>query len=106
MQVWLVEVLKGIGRFFLDPVAYYLVILAGILGVRRVRRERKDFNIRAYDAYFELRQLIPSGLIAGLILSIIIFAAGIAVPFAAILLITAFTFLWSLTTNVRLMAPV
>jgi hypothetical protein len=106
MQVWLVEVLKGIGRFFLDPVAYYLVILAGILGVRRVRRERKNFNIRAYDAYFELRQLIPSGLIAGLILSIIIFAAGIAVPFAAIFLITAFTFLWSLTTNVRLMAPV
>jgi hypothetical protein len=105
VQLWLVEVLKGIGRFFLDPVAYYLVILAGILGVRRVKRERKNFNIRAYDAYFELRQLIPPGLLAGLILSIIIFAAGVAVPLAAILLIAAFTFLWSLTTNVRLMGP-
>jgi hypothetical protein len=99
-------VLKGIGRFFLDPVAYYLVILAGILGVRRVKRERKNFNIRAYDAYFELRQLFQKhGLLAGLVLSIIIFAAGITVPFAAILLIALFTFLWSLTTNVRLMGP-
>lgn len=106
MQLWLLEVLKGIGRFFLDPVAYYLVILAGILGVRRVKRERKNFNIRAYDAYFELRQLIPSGFLPGLVLSIIILAAGITVPFAAILLIALFTFLWSLTTNVRLMGPV
>jgi hypothetical protein len=107
VQLWLLEVLKGIGRFFLDPVAYYLVILAGILGVRRVKRERKNFNIRAYDAYFELRQLIQvHGLLAGLVLSIIIFAVGITVPLAAILLIAFFTFLWSLTTNVRLMGPV
>lgn len=106
MQLWLLEVLKGIGRFFLDPVAYYLIIFAGILGVRRVKRERKNFNIRAYDAFFELRQLIKMpGILAGLVLSVIIFAAGITVPFSAILLIALFTFLWSLTTNVRLMGP-
>jgi len=106
VQLWLVELLKGIGRFFLDPVAYYLIFLAGILGVRRVKRERKNFNIRANNAYFELRQLIPHGLLPGLIISIIIFASGITVPFAAILLIALFTFLWSLTTNIRLMGPV
>lgn len=106
MQLWLIEVLKGIGKFFLNPVGYYLVILAAVLGVRRVKRERKNFHIRAKNAYFELRQLLPLGLIIGLILSLIVFAAGIVVPFAAILFVAAFTFLWSLTTNVRLMAPV
>ncbi|MGG3467892.1 PDZ domain-containing protein [Neobacillus pocheonensis] len=105
VQIWLVELLKGTGKLFLHPVLYYLVFLAGILGVMRVKRERKNFHIRAHDAYFELRQLFPTGLLIGLILSVIVIAAGIAVPFAAILLIAGFTFLWSLTTNVRWVSP-
>jgi len=91
---------------FLHPVLYYLVFLTGILGVMRVKRERKNFHIRAHDAYFELRQLFPLGLVIGLVLSIIVIAAGITVPFAAILLIAGFTFLWSLTANVRWISPV
>lgn len=106
MQLWLIELLKGIGRFFLNPIGYYLVLLAAILGVRRVKRERKNFHIRANNAYYELRQLLPLGLIIGLILSLIVLAAGLTVPLAAILLIAAFTILWSFTTNIRLMAPV
>ncbi|WHY85408.1 PDZ domain-containing protein [Neobacillus novalis] len=106
VETWLVELLKGTGKLFLHPVLYYLVFLAGILGVMRVKRERKNFHIRAHDAYYELRQLFPLGLLCGLVLSIIVVAAGIAVPFAAILLIAGFTFLWSLTTKVRLISPV
>ncbi|WP_160722661.1 PDZ domain-containing protein [Bacillus sp. USDA818B3_A] len=104
-ETWLVEFLKGTGRFFLHPVLYYLVFLAGVLGVMRVKRERKNFHIRAEDAYFELRQLFPLGTIIGLILSIIIVAAGIALPFASILIIAGFTLIWSLTTNIRWMSP-
>ncbi|WHY76885.1 PDZ domain-containing protein [Neobacillus sp. WH10] len=105
VQIWLVELLKGTGKLFLNPVLYYLVFLAGIIGVMRVKRERKNFHIRAHDAFFELRQLFPQGLLIGLILSIIVVAAGITVPFAVILLIAGFTLLWSLTTNIRLMSP-
>ncbi|WP_042463018.1 PDZ domain-containing protein [Neobacillus dielmonensis] len=105
VQIWLVEFLKGTGKLFLQPVFYYLVFLAGILGVRRVKRERKNFHIRAEDAYFELRQLFPKGILIGLVLSVITIAAGIAIPFAALVLIAVFTFVWSLTTNVRWVSP-
>jgi hypothetical protein len=105
VQIWLVELLKGIGKLFLHPVLYYLVFIAGILGVMRVKRERKNFHTRAFDAYFELRQVFPLGILVGLILSIVTVGAGIAVPFAAILLIAAFTFLWSLSTNIRMVSP-
>ncbi|MDP4169316.1 MAG: PDZ domain-containing protein [Bacillota bacterium] len=105
VQIWLVELLKGIGSFFLHPVFYYLVFLAGILGVMRVKRERKNFHVRAFDAYFELRQLVPLGLVIGLGLSVLIVGAGLVVPFAVIVLIAFFTFLWNLTANIRLMAP-
>ncbi len=106
MQLWLLELLKGTGKLFLHPVFYYLIFLSGILGVSRVKRERKNFHTRTFDAYFELRQLFPLGLILGLVLSIVTITAGLSVPFAAILLIAVFTLLWSLTTNIRLMSPV
>ncbi|MEH6992674.1 PDZ domain-containing protein [Neobacillus drentensis] len=106
VQLWLFELLKGIGRLFLHPVFYYLIFLSGILGVSRVKRERKNFHTRTFDAYFELRQLFPIGLILGLVLTIVTLMAGLTIPFAAILLIAFFTILWSLTTNIRLMSPV
>lgn len=106
MQLWLFELLKGTGRLFLHPVFYYLIFLSGILGVLRVKRERKNFHTRTFDAYFELRQLFPIGLILGLVLTIVTLMAGLTLPFAAILLIAFFTILWSLTTNIRLMSPV
>jgi hypothetical protein len=106
VQLWLFELLKGTGRLFLNPVFYYLIFLSGILGVSRVKRERKNFHTRTFDAYYELRQLFPLGLIVGLVLSVATVLAGITVPFAAILLIAGFTVLWSLTTNIRLMSPV
>ncbi|MCM3763399.1 PDZ domain-containing protein [Neobacillus niacini] len=105
VQIWLVELLKGTGKLFLHPVLYYLVFLAGILGVMRVKRERKNFHVRAEDAYFELRQLFPLGLLIGAVLSVAVVGAGIVIPFAAVLLIAAFTLLWSLTANVRWMSP-
>ena len=105
LQDWLVEIVKGTGRMFLHPVLYYLIVLAGILGVLRVKRERKNFHVRAFDAFFELRQLFPLGILIGLVLSVIVLAAGITVPFAAILLIAVFTLLLNLTASLRLMAP-
>lgn len=106
VELWLLELLKGTGRLFLNPVFYYLIFLSGILGVLRVKRERKNFHNRTFDAYFELRQLFPIGLLLGLILTIVTLMAGLTLPFAAILLIAVFTLVWSLTGNIRLMSPV
>ena len=105
VQTWLIELLKGIGKLFLNPVFYYSFFLAAVLGVSRVKRERKNFHIRAYDAYFELRQLLPLGMKAGIILSVVTVGAGVAVPFPVIILIAGFTLLWTLTLNVRIVSP-
>ncbi|MBS4190282.1 PDZ domain-containing protein [Bacillus sp. FJAT-49705] len=102
---WLIEILKGIGRLFLHPVFYYLFFIAAVLGVSRVKRERRDFHVRAENAYFELRQLLPLGILIGLITSLISISAGLVIPMETILFTAAFTVLWSLTTKIRWMAP-
>ncbi|WP_102275817.1 PDZ domain-containing protein [Cytobacillus massiliigabonensis] len=104
-QEWLIEIVMGAGKFFLHPVFYYLFFLAAILGVSRVKRERGNFHVRAENAYFELRQLLPLGLLIGLILSLISIAAGLVIPLETIVFTGALTILWSFTTKIRWMAP-
>lgn len=105
VQEWLFEFLKGTGKLFLHPVFYYLFFIAAVLGVSRVKRERGHFHVRAENAYFELRQLLPLGILIGLGLSLVSILAGLVIPMETILLTAAFTVLWSLTTKVRWMAP-
>ena len=74
---WGIELLKGLGKLFLNPITYYLFFLAAFLGVSRVKRERKSFHVRVENAYYELHQLLPLGLGLGLILSILTLAWGL-----------------------------
>lgn len=106
VQEWLWELLRGTGKLFINPLFYYLFFIAGVLGILRVKRERRNFHVRVQDAYFELRQLFPLGILLGLGASILAIAAGLVIPLAAVLLFVIFTFLWSLTTRIRLISPV
>ncbi|MGJ7920290.1 PDZ domain-containing protein [Neobacillus sp. LXY-4] len=105
-QDWLLEFLIGTGKMFLHPVFYLLFFLAAYLGVSRVKRERKNFTVRVENAYFELRQLLPNGLVVGLLLSLIIVAVGVVIPFEAVVLTAAITILLGFTTKTRLISPV
>jgi hypothetical protein len=105
MAVWLLELGSGVGRLFLNPLFYYLFFVAAVLGVLRVKRERLHFHIRAEDAYFELRQLLPLGILLGLVFSLITITSGLVIPFGAILLFVLVAFLISATFRIRLLSP-
>lgn len=106
VEEWIFEFLKGTGKLFLNPVFYYLFFVAAFLGIARVKRERKDFSVRAQNAYFELRQLLPLGLLSGLAVSVVMVGAGAAIPVETIVFTAVLTFLWSFTAKIRWMAPV
>ena len=103
---WVYELLRGLGRLFLHPMFYYVFILAALLGIARVKRERHDFHVRAENAYYEVQQVLPLGLILGLILSIVMIVIGVVIPIEMIIFVALFTFILSLTTKMRWLAPV
>jgi len=104
--VWLMELLKGTGKLLLHPLFYYFFFIAAYLGVSRVKRERQNFHTRAEDAFFELRQLLPTGLIIGFVLSVITIGSGLVIPFALVIVIGVTTLLLSLPVRARLLSPV
>lgn len=100
-QVWLIEILKGIGKFFLHPIFYYSIFLAILAGIVRVKKERNDFHIRVYDIYQELRYLLPAGLLIGLIVSLITISSGFVISFSMIAVLAIITIVLSLIGNFR-----
>ncbi|MEH7381257.1 PDZ domain-containing protein [Bacillus sp. JJ1533] len=105
IEAWLLEFAKGIGRFFLHPLFYYLAGYCVLLGYFRVKRERRAFHIRVEDGFFDLRSLLPGGWLAGLLISVVTIAAGVVIPFGSIVLIAIVTLLLSLPINTRLLSP-
>jgi hypothetical protein len=103
---WSIELLNGLGKIILNPVFYYVFFLAAMLGISRVKRERKSFHVRAESAYFELRQLLPLGLVIGSILSVVVIGLGLVIPVETIIFIALFTLLWSFMMKVRLLSPI
>lgn len=103
---WLFEFLKGTLKIFLNPIFYYAILLAILLGIKRVKKERKHFHIRIENSFYELKQMFPLGILIGLILSIISIFVGIMIPYAALIVISICTILLSFTTRIRLLSPV
>ena len=105
-QDWLIEFLKGFGKLFLHPLFYLSFLLAAYLGVARVKKERKNFTVRSKNAYFELKQLLPVGVITGLCLSIISIGLVLVVPMEMIIYTGIITLLLGLIWKTRLLSPV
>ncbi|MGN1399890.1 MAG: PDZ domain-containing protein [Bacillus sp. (in: firmicutes)] len=102
---WLMDFLWGIGKFFVLPLFYYSLFFSVIMGYFRVKRERRDFKIRAEGGYYELKNLLPRGIIAGIVLSLLAVGAGVVVPMSAIVVTTAVAILLSLTFVYRWLSP-
>lgn len=102
----LLELLRAIGRFFINPVIYFAVIFAIFLGYRRVKRERKSFKIRILSGWSELKNSLLAGLFISLILSFVMIAAGLTITPKFLLVLIAITVLGLIFFTFHFLSPV
>ena len=105
-ETWVIEILKGIGFLFLNPVLYIGLMATYLLGLKRVKQERKLFHIRVEDPMIEMKEYIVPSLLMGIILSLITGLLGLNVPLEFVLLTGLLSVLLSLFLFVRLLSPV
>ncbi|PAQ13626.1 PDZ serine protease [Bacillaceae bacterium SAOS 7] len=104
VQEWLLELLVGVGKLFIHPIFYFSFLLAIAVGMFRVNRERKDFDTRVYDLYDEVRYILPSSLLLGLLVSVITITVGVTLPLDLLNFIAAITIILSMS-GFRLLSP-
>ncbi|HLS09715.1 PDZ domain-containing protein [Lentibacillus sp.] len=105
-ESWVMELVKGIGRFFLNPLVYWTIILSLVVSYRRIKQERRLFGQKVFDIFSEWKDTWLVTTIFGLMLSIITIGAGVVFSYETIMLIAAVTILLSITFRLTVLSPV
>ncbi|MBM7661565.1 hypothetical protein JOC85_002368 [Bacillus mesophilus] len=105
MDSWLIDVLKGIGVFFIHPLLYFFLFLTLVMGYNRVKKERGFFHVRIFDSISETKLMLTAGLFVGLIVSLLTVGVGFVIPVGGVVLIGAITLLLGLTFRLRFLSP-
>lgn len=101
----LLEVLTAIGRFFINPLVYIAIVALILLGYGRVKRERKDFNIRILPGLTELGVGLRF-FVGSLVASAVVLAVGLVVPTQFLILYLLVAVVMLVTTVFHFMSPV
>jgi len=101
----LIGLLVGLAKLFLNPFTYIFFIATLFGGYLRVKRERKHFSIRIFNASFEWKTSLLYGLLIGGILSVVSLLVGISIPIEMITLISIITIVSALLLQFRWMSP-
>lgn len=80
VQEVLIELVRGIGRFFLHPAVYITLLFSILIGYVRVKRERRQFRTRLLWGWTETKGLLLDGLVWALVLSVISLVIGLVIP--------------------------
>lgn len=105
IESWLIEFLKGIGRFFINPLFYWTLLLILLAGYRRIQRERFFFGSRVFDIFTEWKNTWTISLISGLLISTFLIGVGIVFSRETLLLLSVVTILLSLTLRFTMLSP-
>lgn len=96
VQEVLIELVKGIGRFFLHPAVYVTFLFSILIGYVRVKRERRQFRTRLLWGWTEAKGFLLDGIIWALILSAISVAIGLVIPNSWLLIYSVWMLLFIL----------
>ncbi|MBN9655889.1 PDZ domain-containing protein [Halobacillus sp. GSS1] len=97
MDVWLMEVAKGMGMMVTLPFLYIALAMIFIVSGKRVKEERAAFGTRIFDRFTEWKGTWGTAVISGLILSVLAVGGGVVFSYPLLLLIAGILLLVSLT---------
>lgn len=104
-EAWGIEIVKGIGKLFLNPLTYWTILLILFAGLRRTRRERTNFGVRIFDVFSEWKGTGVISIIAGILVSGICIGVGIVFSYETLALICLVSILLSLSLRFTMLSP-
>lgn len=104
IESWLFELIKGIGRVFLNPLLYWAFLLTFIVGYKRVQQERNHFGVKIFNVFSEWKNTWIISIVAGLILSLLTLGLGIVLSYEMILVLSIVVIILSITFRISLLS--
>ncbi|MGB7999438.1 MAG: PDZ domain-containing protein [Anaerobacillus sp.] len=105
MDTFILSILKGILSLFLHPLTYITLFAAFLLGVSRVKRDRRDFHTRVHDVLDDVVFAVIPGLIVGAVFMVLNLFLGVTIPFSGTIAMSIGAFLLLITGQIRFLSP-
>lgn len=99
------SILKGIVSFLINPLTYISLVAAFIIGLSRVKRDRRDFHTRVHDVLDDVKFAIVPGIIAGISILILNLLLGLVIPMGIVVAISISAILILVTGQMRFLSP-
>lgn len=77
LEPYLVEFIKGIVRIFFNPLLYWMLFIAFMMGYKRVKQERRQFGRSVFPFGQEIRSTALISIISSLVLSVLAVLFGL-----------------------------
>jgi hypothetical protein len=103
---YLIYLLKTVGKFFINPLFYFLIFTAWFIGLMRIKRERKQFSSKVSDFTVEFRTALVQGLLVSLALSIVFVGLGLVLDKSFFILLTYSVLIMCLTMKWKYLSPI
>jgi len=104
VESWLLELVKGIGRVFLNPLLYWSFLLVLIVGYRRIQRERDHFGVKIFNVFSEWKNTWTISLLAGLLISLLTLGIGMVFSYETILVLSIIVIILSIGFRTTLLS--
>lgn len=104
VESWLIELLKGIGKLFLNPLLYWSLILIVIVGYLRIKRERSQFGVKIFNVFAELKNTWLLSILAGLFISLVNLGLGVVLSYESILILNIVVILLTISFRLSLLS--
>ncbi|GIO26416.1 PDZ domain-containing protein [Ornithinibacillus bavariensis] len=105
LQEWLIEIGKGIGKLFVNPLFYWAIIFIILSGIKRIKEERKYFGTKVFDILFEWKDTWSFSILIGIVYSILIVGFGMVFTYETILILSVVMILLSLSFRFSFLSP-
>ncbi|WP_270180100.1 PDZ domain-containing protein [Alkalihalobacillus sp. CinArs1] len=99
------SIVKGIISFLINPLTYISLVAAFMIGISRVKRDRRDFHTRVHDVLDDVKFAIVPGIIAGVSLFGLNLLLGLVVPMGIVVALSISAILILITGQIRFLSP-
>ncbi|MBM7600555.1 hypothetical protein JOC34_002966 [Virgibacillus halotolerans] len=103
-EAWLIEIVKAIGKMFMNPLLYWMFLLLFLAGYKRIKQERMDFGFKVFDVFTEWKRTWVLSLVSGIVLSLLIIGTGVVFFYETMLLLCIIAILLSFTLKFTMLS--
>lgn len=104
IEAWLIEILKAIGKVFLNPLLYWSLLLVFLSGYIRIKKERSNFGSKIFDIFLEWKDTWKPAVVFGILVSVLTLGTGMVFTYMTMLLLSIVVIILSLNFRFTLLS--